>query len=166
MDACRLALTASIVAMAACQLDLAGKELVARGVSSGSGGSTEPGAASPDAMVFARTSDPDPAQDAGMPGLDVGQDAETPGVGAGQGPADASTAATGNDAGVDASGLASSSGSVDADAGGPCARLLQCCPRLLAPPLTLTCAAEAIQDGGDSLCEATLSSLTDAGVCP
>jgi hypothetical protein len=165
MDVCRLAFTASIVAMAACQLDLAGKELVARRDPSGAGSSTEPNTGSPDAMVFVPTSDPDPAQDAAMPGPGVGQDAGTAHVIAGQGPAAASTA-TGNDAGVDANNLASPSASVDADAGGPCARLLQCCPRLLDLPLILACAAGAMQDGGDGVCETTLSSLTDAGVCP
>jgi hypothetical protein len=74
-------------------------------------------------------------------------------------------AAMEKDAGADASGLDSSSTSVDASAS-LCARLLQCCPRLLAPPLALACIAGAMQDGGDGACQTTLASLADAGVCP
>jgi hypothetical protein len=166
MDACRLALAASVVAMAACQLDLAGKELVARPDSSAAGGSTEPQEDSADAMAFSPTSDPVPAQDASTPSLTVDHDAGTPGASVGQGAAGASTAGAGRDAGADARDLDSSSAPVDADGGSPCARLLQCCPRLVAPPLALACVAGAMQDGGDSVCETTLSSLTDAGVCP
>jgi hypothetical protein len=143
--------------MTACQLDLAGKARVAGDDASGASGSIDPDDSSPDAIGFVPTSDPNSAQDAGVPGL------------VGRSPADAAdeaTAAMGIDSSQDAGGLDSSAASVGADAGTPCARLLECCPRLLAPPLALACIAGAMQDGGDRACETTLSSLVDAGVCP
>jgi hypothetical protein len=158
MHAWRVALAASVVVIAACQLDLAGTELVAKPDSVGPSGSTDPPDSSRDATGFVTTSDANSTQDEGMPGLVVGRS-----------PPDAAEEATDageNDSSDDGGALDSSAPSAVTDAGTPCARLLQCCPRLLAPPLALACIAGAMQDGGDSACETVLSSLTDAGVCP
>jgi hypothetical protein len=167
MHVWRIAVAASVVAMAACQLDLQGEALVRGSDSSGPGGPTAPDERSPDAMGPVPASDPGTAQDGGAPGHVVGR-----------GPPDAADEATdaiGIDASHDSGGVDSSAAAVDADssassvgadASTPCARLLQCCPNLLVPPLALACMAAAMLDGGDSTCVAALSSLADAGVCP
>ncbi len=162
-------MAASLVTIAACQLGLAGTALVAEPDSSGPSGPIQPGETSPDAMGLVPTSDPNSGEDAGGNSLVNGgspadaaavvssdSDHDTDGL-------DSSAASVGFDGGTDTGGLDSSAASVGA--ANPCARLLQCCPRLLAPPLTLACIAGANQDGG-SACEATLSLLADAGLCP
>ncbi len=154
----RIALAASVATIAACQLDLAGKALVGGPDASGPSGSTDPDERSPDARGTVLTGTPNSANDGDVPTFVVGRS-----------PADAAdeaTDATRNDSTYDAGGPDSFAASVDADASTPCARLLQCCPRLLVAPLALACIAGAMQDGGDDACESALSSLADAGVCP
>ena len=158
MGVWRIALAASVATIAACQLDLAGKALVGGPDAFGPSGSTDPDESSPDARGTVLTGTPNSANDGDVPTFVVGRS-----------PADAAdeaTDATRNDSTYDAGGPDSFAASVDADASTPCARLLQCCPRLLVAPLALACIAGAMQDGGDDACESALSSLADAGVCP
>lgn len=151
------AFAASVVTIAGCQLDLAGKARVVAHDASGASGSIDPDDRSPDPMGFVPTSHPDPAPDGGVSGRLGGRDLAD----AAEDVTEAVDGDSSQDAGVDSSVV-----SVGADAGTPCGRLLECCPRLLAPPLALVCIAGAMQDGGDRACETTLSSLVDAGVCP
>jgi hypothetical protein len=154
----RIALAASVVLIAACQLDLAGKGLLAGPDSSGPSALTDPDESSPDARGTVPIGTPNSAKDGDVPTPVVGRSPVDA--------ADEATAAMRNDSTYDAGGLDSFAAVLDADAGTPCARLLQCCPRLLVAPLALACIARAMQDGGDDVCESALSSLADAGVCP
>jgi hypothetical protein len=165
MRSYRAALAALAVTIAACQLELGGEAFVAgHGASDGAGATAD--AALSDVTGFAEPDESSAGDDAGVPAL-VGRGS----VGAG---ADAAPP-TGRDAGGDADG-ASSVAALEAgaiadadagvDAGTQCSRLVQCCPRLLAPPLAIACIASAMQDAGEAACGATMASLVDAGICP
>jgi hypothetical protein len=161
MRSSRAALAALAVTIAACQLELGGEAFVAAHGASDAAGPTADAALS-DVTAFTEPDDSSAADDAGVPAL-VGRGS----VGAGA----AATPPTGRDAGGDADGASSlaarEAGAIaDADAGTQCGRLVQCCPRLLAPPLALACIASAMQDAGEAACEATMASLVDAGICP
>jgi len=142
------------VALTACGLDLAGEELVGRPASPGSLGPT-----AADASLL----------DAGVVGFDdssIARDVALPDPSA-QGAA-APTAATQTDSGDAAHAGPPGPGAAapSLDAGTSCALLVQCCPRLLAPPLALACIASAMQDAGEASCAATMATLVDAGICP
>jgi hypothetical protein len=150
-----LALTAVFAMISACGLDLVGKGDIPESGSPGASGPTDEDASPHGAMgLFV-------AGDSGQPA-----DGNVPVVR--RAPTDAGDdTTTSSDAARDAGG-GGSSATLDSggDADTPCGRLLQCCPRLLVPPLALACIAAAVQDAGESTCEATLASLVDAGVCP
>jgi hypothetical protein len=156
----RAALAALAVTIAACQLELGGEAFVAGHDSSDDAGATADAALS-DVIGFAEPEDSSAGDDAGVPAL----------VGRGSVGAGAAATPPSRDAGGDADGASSldalEAGAIaDADAGTQCGRLVQCCPRLLAPPLALACIASAMQDAGEAACEATMASLVDAGICP
>jgi hypothetical protein len=155
MDSRRACLVVLLVGVSACQLDLAGKAVVAAD-SPGSGDAAGANESPFDASTFFASDDSSLANEVDVRVAVVGQQ-----------PPDAADggAILGSSQDGDGSLSAAAPGS-DLDAGTPCARLLQCCPRLLAPPLALACIASAMQDGGDSACNATLASLMDAGICP
>jgi hypothetical protein len=155
MDSPRAALIVLVVSVSACQLDLAGEAFVAAdspGPADAAGANASPF----DAATFFASDDSSLANDAGVPVALVGQR-----------PPDAADGGAMLSSSQEGGGPPSPAAPGSAlDAGTLCARLLQCCPRLLAPPLALACIASAMQDAGDSACDATLAPLVDAGICP
>jgi hypothetical protein len=152
----RAGLLVLLVAISACGLDLAGKAFVATSDSPGPGDAAGANASPFDAAAFFASDDSSLANDVDVPVALVGR--QPPDAAD-----DGALMGSSQDGGLPLSPTAPGS---DGDAGGPCARLLQCCPRLLAPPLALACIASAVQDAGEAACDATLASLMDAGICP
>jgi hypothetical protein len=155
MDSYSAGLIVVVVSVSACQLDLAGEALVASD-SPASGDAAGANAGPFDAATFFASNDSSLVNDVDGPVAVVGRQAPDAGD-------DGAMMGSSQDGGGPLSPAAPGSA---LDAGTPCARLLQCCPRLLAPPLALACIASATQDAGDSACDATLAPLMDAGICP
>jgi hypothetical protein len=141
--------------MAACGLDRAGEMFVAGPVASAPKGAADADAGDSDSTGSFAANDPD-----------AGDSGNTSGPIGARGVAEADSGSNATSAEASARDASDEDGPVDTDATSVCARLIACCPRLLAPPLAIGCIASAMQDGGESACEATLSSLVDAGVCP
>jgi hypothetical protein len=174
--------TIAVALLAGCGLDLAGAKFVVGNASPDAGDRafTESGVSAIGAMGVDASFDEDAGPsmqtlvampDGGPIDPNAGDDAARP-----QAPSPATNTSS---AQPDGGGVAPSPPDDRGDSGaaqpldagtagqGPCARLLDCCPRLVvAPPVALACYATAEADAGDGrACDTALGTLTDAGVC-
>jgi hypothetical protein len=151
---CAIGTITTLSTLSACGLDRFGEQFF---VEAGAREATEPETLDASAPVttgpsFANPTDPTGDDSGGASGSSIGADAPAPDAASGAASDDGAALVPMLDAGNDAAG--------------PCARLLACCPNLLAPMFVLPCSLTAIGDAGDVACEMSIAQLASVGACP